>query len=108
MADNTKVLGQVSVQETISTLYTVPELTQTTISSITICNRSGIELSFRVSIHVDGAAIDDKQYLFFDTPIAGNSLVAATLGMTLDDSDVIQVVASAIGITINLFGVETS
>ena len=63
MTDVIKVLGQLDVSATTTTvLYTVPNLTQTTVSSLVICNRSGSGITFRVSIHVAGAGADDKQF----------------------------------------------
>ena len=42
MSDTLKVLGQQAPAGTTETiLYTVPTATQTTISSIVVCNRSG-------------------------------------------------------------------
>ena len=67
MADVIKVLGQLDVSATtITTLYTVPDLAQTTVSSLVICNRSGSGITFRVSVHVAGAGADDKQFIFYD------------------------------------------
>ncbi len=42
MADNLKVLGQVDpAATTVTVLYTVPDMTQTTVSSIVAANRTG-------------------------------------------------------------------
>ena len=42
MADNLKVLGQLDpAATTVTTLYTVPDMTQTTVSSIVAANRTG-------------------------------------------------------------------
>ena len=63
MADAIKVLGQSDVSATtITTLYTVPDLTQTTVSSLVVCNRHSSGITFRVSVHVNGAGADDKQF----------------------------------------------
>ena len=57
MADNLKVLGQLDPAATTTTvLYTVPDKTQTTISSIVAANRTGSAITFRLSVHVAGAA----------------------------------------------------
>ena len=64
MADTLKVLGQVdAAATTVTTLYTVPDMTQTTISSIVAANRTGSAITFRLSVNVAGASADDKQYL---------------------------------------------
>lgn len=65
MTDVIKVLGQVNPSATTTTtLYTVPNLTQTTVSSLVICNQNALVGSFRVSIHVAGESADDKQFIF--------------------------------------------
>ena len=47
MSDNLKVLGQSAPAATTETvLYTVPDMTQTTISSIVICNRNNSNHSY--------------------------------------------------------------
>jgi hypothetical protein len=109
MADTLKCLGQLAAAATTSeALYTAPNLSQVTTSTLVVCNRTASSKSFRVSIHVAGAGADDKQYLFYDTPIGGNSTLTATLGLTLAQADVIKTYASAAGLSFNLFGVETS
>ena len=71
MSDIIKVLGQVdTAATTVTTLYTVPNLTQTTISSFVACNRTGSAITFRLSVHVAGASADDKQYLLLLAAIA--------------------------------------
>ena len=48
MADDLKVLGQVDPSATTTTtLYTVPDMTQTTVSSIVAANRTGSAITFR-------------------------------------------------------------
>lgn len=53
MTDVIKVLGQVAPSATTTTnLYTAPDLAQTTVSSLVVCNRGGSGGTFRVSVHV--------------------------------------------------------
>lgn len=109
MADVLKVLGQVAPSATTTTtLYTTPDLTQTTVSSLVVCNRTGGALAFRVSVHVNNAGADNKQYLFYDKSLAANETQTIVIGMTLGQNDIIKVYASNTGLTFNLFGVETS
>ncbi len=106
--DKLKVLGQIAAgAATAEALYTVPSLAQTTTSSLVVCNRTAGELTFRVSVHVAGAGADDKQYLFYDAPLAANSTLTAVLGLTLVETDVVKTYASATGLSFSLFGVET-
>jgi len=109
MTDVIKVLGQLDpAATTTTTLYTVPDLTQTTVSSLVICNRTGSSITFRVSVHVAGAGADDKQFLFYDQALAANTTQTVVIGMCLGQTDVIKVYASAVDVSFNLFGVETS
>mgnify|MGYP003632942459 FL=1 len=108
MSDIIKVLGQVdTAATTVTTLYTVPDLTQTTISSFVACNRTGSAITFRLSVHVIGASADDKQYLFYDKSVAANDTLTVVIGITLGQADVLKVYASAVDMSFNLFGVET-
>lgn len=109
MTDVIKVLGQADVSATTTTtLYTVPDLTQTTVSSLVICNRGGSGITFRVSIHVAGAGADDKQFIFFDEDLAATTSRTVVIGICLAQTDVVKVYASAANVSFNLFGVETS
>ncbi len=57
MSDSLKVLGQLAPSATTeTTLYTVPDKSQTTVSSLVICNRSGSGVTYRVNISVAGAS----------------------------------------------------
>jgi hypothetical protein len=109
MADAIKVLGQLDVSATtITTLYTVPDLTQTTVSSLVVCNRSGSGITFRVSVHVNGAGADDKQFIFYDEALAATTTRTVVIGMCLGQKDIVKVYSSAANVSFNLFGVETS
>ena len=109
MTDVIKVLGQLDpAATTTTTLYTVPDLTQTTVSSLVICNRTGSSITFSVSVHVAGAGADDKQFLFYDQALAANTTQTVVIGICLGQTDVIKVYASAVDVSFNLFGVETS
>ena len=109
MADAIKVLGQLDPSATtITTLYTAPDLTQTTVSSLVICNRGGSGITFRVSVHVAGAGADDKQFIFYDEALAATTTRTVVIGLCLNQTDVVKVYASASNVSFNLFGVETT
>ena len=109
MADVIKVLGQAAPSTATTTdLYAVPDLNQTTVSSLVVCNRTGGALTFRVSIHVAGASADNKQYLYYDKSVAANDYITLVIGITIKESDVMRVYASSGDFSFNLFGVETS
>ena len=109
MADVIKVLGQLDPSATTTTtLYTVPNLNQTTVSSINVCNRTSGALPFRLSVHVAGAGADNKQFIYYDKSVSATDTFSAVLGLTLNQSDVVKVYASSTGLSFNMFGVETS
>ena len=108
MADDLKVLGQLDPSATTTTvLYTVPDMTQTTISSIVAANRTGSAITFRLSVHVAGVGADDKQYLYYDKSVAANDSLAIVIGITLNQADVLKVYTSAVDMSFNVFGCET-
>ena len=109
MADVIKVLGQLDPSATTTTtLYTVPNLNQTTVSSINVCNRTSGALTFRLRVHVAGAGADNKQFIYYDKSVSATDTFSAVLGLTLNQSDVVKVYASSTGLSFNMFGVETS
>ena len=108
MSDIIKVLGQLDCAATTQeTLYTVPDLTQTTVSSFLACNRTGSAITFRLRINVAGAADNDKQFLYYDKSVAANTTFTAVIGMCLGQKDVLATYSSAVDMTFTLFGVET-
>lgn len=109
MTDTIKVLGQLDAAATTQeVLYTAPSLSQVTTSTLAVCNRTTGSLSFRISIHVAGEALDNKQYIFYDTDVGAKSTLVAILGLTLQEADEIQTYASATGLSFSVFGVETT
>ena len=109
MADSLKVLAQLDpAATTTTTLYTVPDKTQTTISSNVAANRTGSAITFRLSVHVAGAGADDKQFVFYDKSVAANDSFAIVIGMTLNQADVLKVHTSAVDMSFNVFGCETT
>ena len=61
MADNLKVLGQVDPAATTTTvLYTVPDMTPTTVNTIVAANRTGSTKQCRISENIAGEGPEDK------------------------------------------------
>ena len=116
MADAIKILGQADpAATTFTTLYTVPDVTQTTVSSLIVCNRAGSSITFRVRVKASGDSDDDKQFIYYDESVgsgggggSGNNTFAAVLGLTLTEGDSVEVYAASTGLSFNMFGVETS
>jgi hypothetical protein len=104
-----KVLGQTEPSATTAaTLYTVPASTSTIVSSISICNRTTSDGTFRISIRPAGAAQADQHYLAYDAPIVAKDTVILTVGITLATTDVITVYSSNADTAFQAFGSELS
>jgi len=102
-----KVLGQVATAATTETdLYTVPASTQTVISTITVANRAATTATFRVSVSVAGAATANKDYLYYDVLLNGNTTAAFTMGITIGATDKVRVYASNANLSFNAYGSE--
>ena len=109
MADTLKVLGQVAPSATTNTdLYTVPDNTVATVSSIAACNRSSGALTFRVAVRPSGATVVNEHYIYYGKSVAANDTVFIIVGITLSENDVITVYASSGDMSFSIFGVETS
>ena len=102
-----KVLGQLSCAATTNeTVYTVPAGKTAVVSTLAVCNRSGSSATYRVAIRVAGAALDNKQYLFYDVALAGGTDLY-TIGLSLGEGDVVTFYSSAATMTVQLFGDES-
>jgi len=109
MANAYKVLGQADLAATTNTdVYTVPAATEAVISTIIIANRTASAESFRIAIRPAGATIADKHYIAYGVAIAANDSTTLTLGLTLATTDVLTVWASAVDLSVNVFGTEIS
>lgn len=109
MAEVLKVLGQlVPAASTLTALYTVPAATQTTCSTLVVCNQNATKVKFRVSVSVSGAGDATKQYLFYDVALLGNETRTFTLGITLGAADIVRVYSDTVLTSFNLFGVEVT
>jgi hypothetical protein len=107
MAELLKVLGQVAPSAASDTaLYTVPTVTSAVVSTLTICNRDPVSAVFRVAVRPAGAGLANQHYVYYDTPLGGNATFAATLGLTLNATDVVTVRASTTYLSFSLFGTE--
>lgn len=105
-----KVLGQSAPTGNVLTdLYTVPAATNTVVSSITVANRGPDLAGFRVAICPTGAGIANQHYLYYDVALGGYDTFIATVGITMETTDVIRVLANGLGgddLTFQAFGSE--
>jgi hypothetical protein len=102
-----KVLGQQSPSATtLTTLYTVPSLTQAVVSTIAICNTTSSATTYRVAVRPAGATAATQHYIAYDAALPANDTVTLTLGVTLAATDVISVYAGSASVAFAAFGVE--
>ena len=107
MASTYKVLAQSAPSATTNTdVYTVGSGKSAVVSTITICNRSGSSVTYRIAISIAGSALANEDYIVYDSIVPGNDSIALTLGITLAATDVVTVYASTANLSFNLFGTE--
>lgn len=90
------------------TLYTVPAATTTVVSTITICNQTTTQQTYRIAIRPAGAALAAAHYIAFDVPIQANDSTALTLGITLGATDVVTIYSSSTSMSFAAFGAENT
>ena len=104
-----KVLGQINPSaNTATTVYTVPSLTSTVLSTVTVCNQGSNTASFKLAVRPSGESLAAKHYINYDTPVPGNDTVSLTLGITLAATDVLTANANTATLSFNAFGSEIS
>ncbi len=110
MAITIKVLNQVApVANTETPLYTCGAANGAVVSTLNICNFSNsVADTFSVRVNVGGAGDDNKQFLFALAPIPANTTVPYTSGITLADTDVINVLSTNGTCSFQAFGQENS
>ena len=110
MTDTYICLGQVSpAAGTLTTLYTVPTSTSTTMSTLVISNVSssgGATDMFRVSIAIGSVPDNISQYLYYDVNIGKQDTFCATLGLTMAAGDVVRVQSANGTCTFQAFGIQ--
>ena len=104
-----KVLGQVVSTASVDTnVYTVPTSTTAIISSIVVLNRGTGGTTFRVAVRPNGATVENKHYIAYDTPIARNDTTVLSFGVTMDAADVITINGADNNLSVSVFGTEIS
>jgi hypothetical protein len=107
MATRYKVLGQSAPSATTATtLYTVPSLKETIISTIVVANRDATAAAFRLAVRPAGATLANEHYLAYDVAVGAGDSTTLTLGITLSASDVITIYASNANLSFSAFGSE--
>jgi hypothetical protein len=105
-----KILGQIAPAANVSggtTLY-APTGAAAVVSTLSICNRASTAATYRIAVRQGGAALADKQYLFYDATVPAFTTNTHTLGLTLAATDIITAVASTANLTFQAFGSEVA
>ena len=89
-----------------SLIYTAPQSTTATISTMFICNQ-GAATTFRVRVAFRGEeTATTRQYIYYGTAIAANDTIAVTGGMTLSDGESMYGYSVSGNVSFSLFGGE--
>ena len=109
MGTQLKVLGQAAPSAGVSyTIYTVPASTQTTGSSMIVCNRSATATTFNIAIQPGSMALSNQNYIYYNVAIAGYDTFIATIGFSLAATDAVSVYAALATLSFTFFGQEIS
>jgi hypothetical protein len=104
-----KILGQTQTGAgTDATLYTVPALTDTVISSITICETNGVAGTFKICPKTATATTTAATAIAWNQPIGANQTIVLVIGITLAAANLLVVQGSTANITFSAFGQENS
>lgn len=90
-----------------ATLDTVPSATNDIVSTLYVANQTSSTQYFRIALRQAGATLAN-QWLAFDTPVAPNSTVAWTTGISLAATDVLTVQASSNLVTFTATGARVA
>ena len=80
---------------TYATLYTTPADTEAVISSLLVTNQSSNAVTVRIGMDTTAGTPGNSEFLVYDAAIAGNDMVALTLGITMPAENFIRVASSA-------------
>lgn len=107
MLDNWKILGQVLPGVATDTpVYAVVPSRQTLFETIAVCNQAGTATTFRVRISQGGAALNPKQYIFFDLALNSNDTYFAVLNIKLAPLDSVHVESGNGQVSFTACGIE--
>lgn len=103
------ILGQAyPAATTLTTVYTCPASTTTTVSSFTACNQTGSAAYFYMSVVPGGVSDAPSQYIYSNLYIDPYDTFIAVIGITLQAGDQLRVYSTVVGLSFSFFGVQTS
>lgn len=89
----------------LTPLFINSEGKQVTCSTLQVCNMTDRMISFKIAYLEDGAAVQAKDYLYFQEEVRPFKSFAATLGWTLNSNSAIWCSSNSSSVAFNLFGV---
>lgn len=102
------ILAQLDCPANVETLlFQAAARSKALVQELAVCNRVAAPGSFRLSVSLNGAATNVKDYLYYNLPINGNDTFASELGLTLNSFDVIRVFTLTGNLTFTLIGNPT-
>lgn len=110
MATTRKILGQNKpAAGADATLYTVPAVTDTVVSSIVVAETGGAAATFKICVDsAGGTTTTAAKAVAWSVAIPANGVVTLALGITLAAAATIVVQASTLNCTFTAFGQENT
>ena len=103
-----KVLGQLACAATTpETVYAVPSGKSAVVSTISVCNRGGTTVNYRLAVRPAAATLGNLHYVVYDATLPATSSDFLTLGITLAATDVVTFYCSAATASVSVFGDES-
>lgn len=102
------MLGQAALTpETNTDVYTAPSGKSAIVSTMIVCNRDSDPNTYRIAVRPDGATLANLHYIAFDVTVGGGDSTTLTLGITLEEGDVITCYAGPSSeVSVSVFGSE--
>lgn len=111
MAETYKVLGQALSNTSEVTVYTVPALTEASLSAIEITNTDSASHTYTISVVPStdsGSASTNKHNIIYNKTILSGETHEVKGGVTLSSGDQVRSSSDSSEIVINVYGVEIS
>jgi hypothetical protein len=103
-----KVLGQSNPSATTeTTLYTVGSASGAVVSSLVICNQTASAATYRIAVRPSAdSSTAAKHWIVYGATVAASDTTVLTIGLTMAQSDKIQIYASTANLSFSAYGSE--
>lgn len=101
-----KLFNPIAIGVAVSTAYTVPAATTTTVQALDVVNTTGSTKLLRIFFVPSGGVAGTGNALVYDVPIPKNSTFPWRGPQVLSTGDTIQTQADAVGLTLHGTGLE--